>query len=175
MVNLKENVILHIEDEASWRRDICNLVTEDRRVIDAYGNASEYEFLRHDSQVTRVLSHEALQKELDWLNPKNDSQPVFVSVASGQVARSILAQYLPGAIISDSGFPLNGARTVKWLIKHGLGSYPLIGLSATSVRELGEEVEHFFTTNNARYFSKLSFDPDALITQLLFNREWNIK
>jgi len=158
MVNLKENVILHIEDEALWRKDICDLVTEDRRVINAYGNACGYEFLRHDSQVTRILSPAALQKELDWLNPKNDSQPVFISVASGQVARSILAQYLPSAIISDSGFPLNGAKTVKWLIAHGLGNYPLIGLSGTPVESLGQEVEHFFTTNNARYFSKTNFD-----------------
>lgn len=172
MVGVKENVFLHIEDRQDWRSTVKYIIGDSKRIQEAYGGNLAYV----ESTVLHELSSKELDTELERILTAAGDGPAHISVGTGQIARGIIATYLPGAIVSDSGFPLNGEKTVQWLISHGFGDYPLIGLSGTPVSKLKNNVvRDFFATGNARYFEKSNIQEEEVITQVLFNRRWNIE
>lgn len=98
-------------------------------------------------------------------------KPSIIGVGTGQIGREFLTKYLPGVVITDTAFPMNGEKTVEWFLSHNLSSYPLIGFSSTSVERLSERVRNYFITGNARYFNKLDVavdrSEDEIIKQII--------
>ncbi len=162
------NTILWIEDEEEWidlGERFFNRSTEIQR---AFGKIGVYK----SGIVDQVSDLEAIA-ELEKIIASLGSGPMLVNVQTAQIARSVLERYVPGAIISDTGFPLNGAKVVQWLQSHGFDSYPLIGYSATPVARLYPDIRDFFVSTNARYFEKSSnIGPRELIPSIVLSQTY---
>lgn len=124
------------------------------------------------SLVSYELDSGALESELERIVAAAGDTGAVVQIVSGQVARGFLDRYIPAAIISDTGFPMNGIKTVQWLLAHDYRNYPLIGLSATPLSTLPQDVAAFYMTSNARYFDKTERRYADIISQLVFNTEF---
>ncbi len=161
----KPNVILHIEDALEWRERFFNARLKDNEaIIRAYGSQLSYFEYWGSQEAAEIVRIEDMIGE----------GPGVVNVDTGSAARAYLETTLPGVIISDSGFPMNGERIVDWLISHGLKNYPLIGLSSRSASTLPEAIKKYFIECNGRYFEKASFEIKDLVSQIIFNRSFNI-
>ncbi len=124
------------------------------------------------SPVMNELDTKEAESEIERLVNEAGGNPAVINVKTAQLARTFLAQYVPGAIISDSSFPLNGAVIVQWLQTHGLPGYPLIGLSATPFNRLAPALQRFFTQTSAVYFCKDDVSMGDLVPPLIFSRDW---
>lgn len=181
----KPNLLMHIEDDPAWRLNARRWLGVSRELREAYGgNLRDVTLLVYDKRYScqsskadfPELEPAQLEGKMRELISQMTDEPILLGVDSGQIARTLLQTHLPGAIISDTGFPLNGQKTVQYLMDHGYQNYPLIGLSSTPLDELDPRVVQFFMTSNARYFLKgqgLSWDD--LVKQLVFNRGFNIQ
>jgi hypothetical protein len=181
----KPNLILHIEDDPAWRMNALRWLGHSDELSKAYGGSLKYTEViiygrRYSCASSKTdfpeLEQTGLEIKMREIFSHITNEPILLGLDSGQVARTLLETHLPGAIISDTGFPLNGQKTVQYLMAHGYQNYPLIGLSSTSLGELDPAVVQFFMTNNARYFLKgATLNWDDLIKQLIFNRGFNIQ
>ncbi|MBN2421810.1 hypothetical protein JXB41_01170 [Candidatus Woesearchaeota archaeon] len=173
----KPNLILHIEDDIEddigWIDRVYELLSENSKIIEGYQGS----FTHIVSNIDSELSQSDLEKEIQRIEGNLDEKPIILSVMSGQVARTIIKKYLPGVIISDTGFPMNGKKTVEWLIYHGLEDYALIGLSGTPIKDLHDNIKEYFMKSNARYFSKTDIieQMESIISQVLYNRRYHIQ
>lgn len=167
MLEFKSHLILHIDDDEAWHAEVSEILADDA-ITALYGSLRQVKSL-----VTDDLGQGQLEHELERLVSGAGSSGALVHVVSGQVAREFLNRYTPAAIISDTGFPMNGVQTVQWLLKHNYENYPLIGLSSRDVHKLPEDVVRFYMESNARYFDKNRYNPSDLIKQIVFNTEFN--
>lgn len=170
---LVPNLILHIEDDYDWVKTVYGTINESKQCMAEFGG----KFSRVDSQIDYELPQSELTREISRLEAeikKSGSDPLYISIVSGQVARTLLQDYLPSVMISDTGFPMNGKKTVDWLLDHNLGNYPLIGLSATPLANLDEHIKDFFVTRNARYFQKQTYSSEDLVFQVIYNHGFTI-
>lgn len=112
---------------------------------------------------TDVQGYQEAEREVHGLVQQIDASPdlpVYVNVVSGIVGRRLIHELLPGAIISDTSFPLNGQATVQWMNSHGLGQFPVIGLSATPFKDLDDSVQAFYTEQAGKvYLDKAKVGP----------------
>lgn len=176
MAIFRPDVILHIEDDKNWRSEVRDYTLKHEDITNFYGNPLRCQ----ENLIDQKLDEAPLESAIDRIKSEVDKNsqenyPSLVQVVSGQIARTFIADYLPGAIISDTGFPMNGEKTVEWLISHDLQNYPLIGLSGTYVDDLKPGVRDFFLKTNARYFNKGEFEEEDLRNQVIFNIGYNIK
>ncbi|GEM_PF-2175155 len=148
-----ENTILWIKDE--WKRweGIAELIVIKTPIINEFGNC-KITTINIDDEV----EDEVARINLDAMIQQVGNEPYLINVRTAQLARTYLEQYIPGAIICDSNFPLNGKAVVGWLKAHGLDNYPLIGYSGRDFKkdDLGHELFQFFTETSARYIQKMS-------------------
>jgi len=169
----RPNIILHIEDEERWRRIVRDTLPRYDIITAAYGGQPKYV----ESTVTSELGSDDLEAEIARITEDMGEGPTLVSVSCAQVARELLARYLPGAIISDTSFPLNGKKVVEWIQQHGFHDYALIGLSGTPFKEIDPLLKEWFAKGNARYFEKATYSTDKseFVSQIVRNREDNIR
>jgi hypothetical protein len=163
------DLILHIEDEPDFITSFYGYMEDFDMLKALYG--SNPRIVR--SQISDELDRGGLEAEIRRLfSEVIKGGPVVVAVASGQVARTFLESYVPGAVISDSEFHMNGKKTVEWLIAHGFTDYPLIGLSGTLLKDLDQNVKEFFASTNARYFSKSNWygEVGSIVNQIRMSR-----
>ena len=170
MVKIKPNIIMHIEDDDDFRKSIHPLYYDHEVLVEAFGGELTYV----GSDICEELSDDDLEAEIVRIETEAGDGPAWVNVVTGQIARAILGRWLPGAVISDTGFPLNGQKVVEWLMDHDLSSYPVIGLSATRVGRLEPCIIKYFVTGNARYFEKQTFadNIDEVARQIIYNRDY---
>lgn len=171
-----ENIILHIEDDKNWRNDVCSDVTRCSEIEAAYGGKISY----IESKIQSPLSDDGAASEIKDIGSKMGEGPALVSVITAQVARTFLSSYLPGVIISDTSFPLNGKKVVEWICAHGYPDYALIGLSGTNFSLLEDEIKTFFGKGNSRYFDKGDYSMEDSVReqfyqQIIRNRTDNLR
>ena len=171
MAQFRQKHLLHIEDDEMWQNELADVLRCSEKMREFYRGQLGTVTSRIDREVPEV---DDLRREIERIVREASDQPTIIQIVSGQVARGYLSEYVPGCIISDTNFPMNGAQTVKWLATHGFEGYPLIGLSTTDIPRLDPVIAHFFMTTNARYFEKGQFGKqnDALVEQIIFNVEW---
>lgn len=172
----KQNVILHIEDDSNWKEIVYNQIRRSDKIKFVYGDNLYY----IDSTFEDALPQDNLEAEIKRISSEIvKDNPTLVSITTAQIAREFLGVYLPGVIISDTSFPLNGKRVVEWICEHGFNDYALIGLSGTNIDDVGPELKNWFAQGNARYFMKTKFSMDPSVrsdffSQIIRNRLDNI-
>ena len=169
--SFRADLVLHIEDEPDWRRRVSLTLTDSAKITEAYGGKLKVVEYRGLGE----LPESKLEEEMAKLDKKIGQGTALVGVANAQFARRFLNEYLPGVIISDTSFPLNGKKVVEWIRSHGFEDYALIGLSGTPVFSLDEEVKNWFAQGNARYFMKSEFSRAKLENQVLRNKTDNTR
>ncbi len=145
----RENTILWIEDEWKKQEVIASLIVLQQSVIDEFGRCNITSIDINDK-----VEDIAARSSIDVMVQQVGNEPYLVNMRTAQLARTYLEQYIPGAIICDSDFPLNGKAVVGWLKAHGLDNYPLIGYSGRNFNELERELQQFFTQTSAVYIQK---------------------
>src|SRR3989344_1740762 len=165
-----KKVILHIEDDPKWIKIVKDSIFDSQDIIGAYGE----DFRHIYSEIKNDISLGNLEVEIGRISGEisNNKWPTLVSIITAQIARGFLSENLPGAIISDTSFPLNGKKVVEWICEHGFKDYAFIGLSGTPFSLLDAEIQGWFGKSNARYFEKLTFceNEDLFISQIIRNR-----
>ena len=136
----KENVILHIEDADNWTRAVKRQIQYSQEIQTAYGG----KIAHVSSEIGQELPQGELEAEIARIGGEMGDGPALVSVVTAQVARTFLSQYLPGVVVSDTSFPLNGKRVVEWICEHGFNDYALIGLSGTDFDTLDPVLQKWF-------------------------------
>ncbi len=171
MTELRLNTILWIEDEEIVFECAAEGLLYNEIFEKAYGS----DIAIISSDIMGQVSDDDAVSEIERLVKEAGDKPVFIGVKTAQMARTYLERYLPGAIISDSNFPLNGVEVIKWLQKHGLPDYPLLGFSAHQFEGLPKETQQFFSQTSARYICKQD-DPteieERLATGIVFSRRY---
>jgi hypothetical protein len=167
------NTILWIEDQAIFVRSIMNRFSRYKPLIEALGSNPKLV----SPIIINGCSQENAQSEIERMIQEAGESAAVVNMATAQTARTYLEQYIPGGIICDSVFPLNGSVTIKWLQEHGLKDYPLIGFSCTSFEKLPTDTKQFFISTPARYFNKFDLEDlpegfNLILDSLIFSREW---
>ncbi|MFA6887907.1 MAG: hypothetical protein WC254_00240 [Candidatus Woesearchaeota archaeon] len=167
---LKPNTVLWIEDTYAYVEPLVDHLEFNETLIKAYGKPLK---LVH-CPIDREISDSLASSTIDQLVGQVEEDPSFLNVVTAQMGRKYLERYLPGAIICDSNFPLNGTKVIRWLQNHGLSEYPLIGLSADTIEQLQKtrpDAARFFITTNARYLDKGGKDVISnLVAALTFSR-----
>ena len=163
----QKDLVLHVDDERTWRALVEYRFKRKVYLQQQYGASFQFiELLGGETE----LDVKELELVIDTVHEPIKQGPVLISVDNGQLARAVMNEYIPGVMISDTGFPMNGALVVEWLIKHNLGSYPLIGLSGTSWNDLPEIMKKHFGMRNARYFEKSTYVTQELLEQIVAAR-----
>lgn len=161
------NTVMHIEDEDGGIRSSFQTLAGKRSNL---RDVLTPPIIQVVSDVKEEIPDDLLEAEIQRLYDAIRGKSSILYVRTAQIARTFLTTKLPAGIISDTGFPLNGAKIVQWFLTHGLGDFPLIGFSGTDLDRLDRKVQDYFMTSNARYF--LKGDPeslDALPIQLTYN------
>ncbi len=176
MRTFRPNQILHIEDDPSWHDELATILTQAPEVKSYFGSSLE----RIVSPITDEISNVASLTEIARIIDIAKERPSLIHVGTGQLARAYFENNIPEAAISDTTFPLNGAKTVQWLLTHGLADYPLIGLSAQiitarEISDLDPKIVVYFMTHTATYFAKPDLEPRTtarFVNQILYNVDW---
>src|SRR3989338_7980374 len=111
----KENQILHIEDDFMLHDELKAILNMSQAVTSFYGSC----LVQVISTINDEQQDEKVTAEIERLTKEADNRPTLIHIVSCQVARAFLDKYIPSVIISDTNFPMNGAKTVEWLAGHG--------------------------------------------------------
>lgn len=168
MCEYKLNTILWIEDEIGVIQGLLDYFYYSDEIKNTYGS----EMGNIISEISSEVSEDNAASEIEMLVRGAGDEPKILVVKTAQIARTYLEHYLPGVIICDSNFPLNGKEVIEWLKANGLKEYPLIGFSGRAIDDLEPELKNFFVTTNSRYFNKGSIRSDQLINAAIFSRQY---
>ena len=112
------STILWIEDQWEVLVDYAYLIACNDKITKAYGLGSPVSIII--SGIEKKVAKKRAETEIERIVQEAGDNGTIINVRTAQIARTYLENNIPGAIICDSNFPLNGAAVVKWLEKHGL-------------------------------------------------------
>jgi len=164
----RPNTIFWIEDQDIVFDSGFDALSMDQRIKAAYGENPKKIF----SEVMQGISDDNANRRIEEIIAEAGDEGAFVNVRTAQMGRVYLERAVPGAIICDSAFPLNGSVTIKWLQEHGMAGYPLVGLSSKTFDSLPLEMKKFFIGTSATYFCKNEASIYDLVTPLLFSQRY---
>jgi len=168
------NTFLHIEDCKRDSDFLYGLMCPDLK-ISGMDSGLLPDLRRVDTTVFGDVPDNQAQAEIERLVQEAGEDPVYLWIATGQVATGYLERCLPAGIVSDSDFKANGSRIIAWMKKHDLGDYAFIGYSATPAKALSPEDKEFYIRGNSRHFCKHDIldEMPLLRAQMNFAIRWN--
>jgi hypothetical protein len=165
-MEIRLNTVLWIEDQFDLIQSWVEWLAYDPNMRQAYGSQLKI----RQSNITDAVDDAVAAANIEALVAEAGNKPTIINVQTAQTARAYLGKYVPGAVICDSSFPLNGAAVVGWLQQHGLPDYPLIGLSGKDFGQLEPQVQKFFYETSARYFCKGGLNEERLAEAVISSR-----
>ncbi len=171
----KPEVILHIEDDGIWHEEVQELLTGPT-IQDAYGRLVVISSVLGE-RATYECNQELIDKEIERIELQRGNQSALISIVNAQVARGYLNRVLPGVVISDNSFPLNGKKVAEWIQAHGYPDYAMIGLSSTHFDALDPLLQRWFGKGNSRFFAKSEVynQQGDFVQQIIRNQRDNMR
>jgi len=160
----RKNLILSIEDNLSQRKATYDFLKRDEHLRNLLGGELE----TITSRITGKVEESVLNKEVLNIESQAGDSPNLVFMITADVARAYLNRNIPAALITDSGFPLNGRTVVEWLTKYDFG-YPIVALTSSSESCLSDEEKKYLMGTPSTYLSKRlpSFEGKNRLSQIL--------